>query len=59
MNTVEHYIAKVRSLDLYPDLYTVLEKSGIQVKIRENESDIELRARNFCSNDILGLSQHP
>lgn len=59
MNTVEHYIAKVRSLDLYPDLYTVLEKSGIQVKLRENESDIELRARNFCSNDILGLSQHP
>lgn len=57
METVKHYIEALTDLDAYPDQYMVTSKIGNRVEVRENNSIKKIEATNFCSNDILGLSQ--
>ena len=57
MKTVKRYIEALTDLDAYPDQYTVTSKVRNRVEVRENNNGKKIEATNFCSNDILGLSQ--
>ncbi|MGK7898182.1 MAG: aminotransferase class I/II-fold pyridoxal phosphate-dependent enzyme [Xenococcus sp. (in: cyanobacteria)] len=59
MKHVEAYWKQVTELGLYPKRYEVIGKSGNRWQISEPENDTVLEVTNFCSNDVLGLSQHP
>ncbi len=57
MKIVKDYISELRKIDAYPDIYTVVSKEGNLIAVKENNFDRVIKAINFCSNDILGLSQ--
>ena len=59
MQHIEAYVRQAMESELYPKKYEVIGKSGHQWKIRDPINETVLEVTNFCSNDVLGLSQDP
>ena len=57
MKIIKNYISELRKVGAYPDKYTIVLKEGNLITVKENNLDRVIKAINFCSNDILGLSQ--
>jgi glycine C-acetyltransferase len=59
VQVIQEYVQKLHAHGFYPDEYICHGKQGNLIDIEEPVSQRRLKVLTFCTNDVLGLVQHP
>ena len=59
MEVVQEYVQRWYESGLDPDEYVCLSKNGNRVEVEDAKTGDRHKVLTFCSNDVLGLVNHP